>query len=1024
MLDRRHGYFAKGTDFQKLADELLTINEDAVLRLGSTLQRFDDFKNLDAETAFNKAVENAKEADVYEFRHRALENAFTKFKLNLDELEAKHATALNSAAVHSQIGPTLKDWHKRLIREELASAAMKVGGIKNYIDNRERAAQQALREIEEGAGMPDELREELQKYADSEIDGALYAKPRLDKAGIVRFATADTVAKVEGWPAQNDLITQRARRRLADAQTRYEELTYLIRKVVNHPRIEEMRRDLPEAEREFQEAKLAYERAVDETRPILSPEHQGIYDRYRRDVEKFLGQLGGKPYTDSKGHTWIEVPVDPSPKGRRAQMFGKADDKLLQLLAAGTTGAVLGANLSDDKTIGPAVGLLLGSLGAYTHSKYPAVREYAKDSIARADYFTGLVSTRLWNQSPSLHRRALDFELASLANGHRDLTEVHTFVKRVGKLKGEERSAFKRAALTNDPAIIARTLEQISDPELTAGWNTVRKILDQKGKDMVDAGLLKNLRDSYFPRAVKDKAGLFEKLGKEERTFLEQRLKRAEEASIKKNGHGLTELESAAIINEYLSTTAPIGSRPGFLKRRTIGEVTKELEPFYEDPGETLVSYIRASSREIEKAKFFGKYLRLMEVDGKSMVDMDASIGALTDDLLKKGELTFEGVDEVRSILNSRFGPGEASSYGLVQDFRNAAYTGLLGNVISAAVQLSDVGVNVALRGLLPTMEAVGRKLTGNQKISVRDMGLLDHVAEEFAGQRPSAKMLRLVFKGSGFTHLDAFSKDVAVNSALIHRTNQLKSARGEARFDADLARAYGDDLPQLKADLRAGKRTDLTNSLAFAELSRTQPISRLEVPQAYLDNPNGRTFYMLKTYSLKQADLIRRDAYNNIKAGRPREGFTKLARIGTAFMLAGATSQWVSDWMSGRGFDPSWEDLPAGFFKTFGLSSYVGDMLAERGPAAAAGSIVMPPVKMIDDIYQGKDKAIRYIPFGGRLAYEHNFGGAESFKAREVLKRREAERNAGLSDEEKKQRAERLKQRAEARRRRLAEDY
>jgi hypothetical protein len=50
------------------------------------------------------------------------------------------------------------------------------------------------------------------------------------------------------------------------------------------------------------------------------PEHQGIYDRYKKEVANYLKSLGGKQVKDDKGHSWWEVPVDPK-KAKRTQLF-------------------------------------------------------------------------------------------------------------------------------------------------------------------------------------------------------------------------------------------------------------------------------------------------------------------------------------------------------------------------------------------------------------------------------------------------------------------------------------------------------------------------------------------------------------------------------------------------------------------------------------------------------------------------------------------------------------------------------
>ena len=50
------------------------------------------------------------------------------------------------------------------------------------------------------------------------------------------------------------------------------------------------------------------------------PEHQGIYDRYKKEIANYLKSLGGKQVKDGKGHGWWEVPVDPK-KAKRTQLF-------------------------------------------------------------------------------------------------------------------------------------------------------------------------------------------------------------------------------------------------------------------------------------------------------------------------------------------------------------------------------------------------------------------------------------------------------------------------------------------------------------------------------------------------------------------------------------------------------------------------------------------------------------------------------------------------------------------------------
>lgn len=184
-------------------------------------QKIDDLrKKVHADRPFTDTPANeinAYNAANKELYKEELKSQEIKIRLRRDDI----ATAAREAGVE----PMFKTSDKRLIREELADSARK--GEKS-----------------------------------------------------IRFATADTVAKVEGWP---DAIHDMTVGRIAHEQG--------------------------------VEAAVKY-RA---TAPRFSSEHQSIYDRYAGDITKFLKQQGGKEVTDSLGHTWIEVPVRPEMK--TSQMF-------------------------------------------------------------------------------------------------------------------------------------------------------------------------------------------------------------------------------------------------------------------------------------------------------------------------------------------------------------------------------------------------------------------------------------------------------------------------------------------------------------------------------------------------------------------------------------------------------------------------------------------------------------------------------------------------------------------------------
>ena len=217
----------------------------------------------------------------------------------LRELELRNKA--NATAVDSQVGPMIQHWPRRLIREELAKQA-KAG------------------------------------------------------ASVVRFADADTVAKVEWWPESE------GRRRLNRAQ---EELAVELeweQKIKNRPEIygDKRIRINQEKLQELRETIAEYQNS-----PPFRPEHQSIYNRYNRDIASYLKTLGAKPYTDQHGHGWLEVSIDKAREqtgGPRTNMYGQIDPRLAATMGTVAGGALVGAYLADDRN--KFFGLLTGAAGA------------------------------------------------------------------------------------------------------------------------------------------------------------------------------------------------------------------------------------------------------------------------------------------------------------------------------------------------------------------------------------------------------------------------------------------------------------------------------------------------------------------------------------------------------------------------------------------------------------------------------------------------------------------------------------
>lgn len=665
---------------------------------------------------------------------------------------------------------------------------------------------------------------------------------------------------------------------------------------------------------------------------------------------------------------------------RKRGQQGGVDPELLKTLGLTGAGALAGSLLADEETgnalLSAGVGGVLG-LGLARGGK----------ALARgADYGLGSLSTRIRNISEPLAFRGREYERRVLGDTHTAISRVDPFLVQLQKLPAAQRDRLSLALISNDTAQIDNLLQ--SYPGLQPAWTEVRKVLDEAGAKLQQHNRLASLREDYFPRVVTDYEGLSAKLGAPARTALERRLFEADKASIKATGQGLSELERSKIVNQYLRGLRTEDYAPGFAKGRRIDAVTADLQPFYANPAESLHTYLSAATRDVEKARFFGRDVARDPKTGR--INLDASIGNLVQKELAAGKIDGKQAVELESMLRSRFGPGERSASPLVQDVKNWMNAGLLGNVFSAATQLGDVGTTVYMQGMRPTLEALTRRLTGQQRVSAKDFGLADHISEEFVNTRSSAKFLNKVFKLSGFSAIDMLGKDTLLNAALVKAERQATTARGQRALQAKYGEAFGQDFPQLLADLQAKRMTDNTRAYLFSELSDMQPISKMELPQGYLDMPNGRSVYMLKTFMLKQADIVRRDAYNEIRKGNRAKGLYNLARFGLVLGTAGATTQMLKDWMMGREVNFEATDIAENLLKTFGWSSYVLDKARQGKPVEATGGTLLPPYQMVDQLIAQDPRALQYIPLVGKPIYHW---GTEDAQLREE-RRQEREAN------------------------------
>ena len=303
---------------------------------------------------------------------------------------------------------------------------------------------------------------------------------------------------------------------------------------------------------------------------------------------------------------------------------------------------------------------------------------------------------------------------------------------------------------------------------------------------------------------------------------------------------------------------------------------------------------------------------------------------------------------------------------------------------MSALVQLGDVAVSAALKGSWNTLTSL--MLPKRVKLSQ----VLDNtISKEFADPSLFAKALEKSFKVSGFKMVDKLGKETILNAALKSNTKLVRSDKGIKKFREKWSGIMGDEIDVVIDDLKAGNVTDNVKFLLFNELSDFQPISLSEFPQGYLEAGKSKVLYMLKSFALKQMDVVRREVIQQYNKGNKKDAALNAFRIGIYLSVSGLTIQQTKQILSGKETANA-DELPSealwNLLGVYGLSKYTSDKYLARGEISqAVANTLAPPMTVADTLAKGTtqgepEKLLKLIPVFGNLLYNWLGGGAEKY--------------------------------------------
>jgi hypothetical protein len=153
-------------------------------------------------------------------------------------------------------------------------------------------------------------------------------------------------------------------------------------------------------------------------------------------------------------------------------------------------------------------------------------------------------------------------------------------------------------------------------------------------------------------------------------------------------------------------------------------------------------------------------------------------------------------------------------------------------------------------------------------------------------------------------------------------------------------------------------------------------------MPKAYLMNPNARIMYMLKTFTIKQLDVIRREIYDQIKKN-PKKWIQNLIRLAGALMLFNGTADLLKALLLWRDIERP-DMIIDNIVRLFWFSKYQVYKAKTEGIVPFLQSVFLPPTSIIDypikDIVKAtstekwlefkRAKSFQLIPYLWKLYY------------------------------------------------------
>jgi len=653
----------------------------------------------------------------------------------------------------------------------------------------------------------------------------------------------------------------------------------------------------------------------------------------------------------------------------------------------------------------------------------------------------GSISTRLKNVDPMLRAEIRNLDFWTAQKIVTALRIAHPLLEKTKQMSPQDKFIWDASRRNSDEVKIK---ELAAKYNMTADQEKLRSVLDQIRQDAIDVGYDVGFIEEYWPRIIKDQEGFLQATkGISQRPVITDAIKvYADKLGMTVEKFEIEYPEQAADIasNTILGRNLGIGG-PGNIQARQYETVPPELNKFYMDSDAALMQYIYSMTKKIEARKFFGKVperiatlkaekkrkqvmlteyeksnnaARIEDVSGdlirieqeldkyKLQRDYTENIGTYINDLRMSGRIQADDEKVVRDILDARF--HEHGATGIVNAYKNMSYIDVMGSPISALTQIGDlawamyVGKVWTPRGLADTIKNVGKAITKKSEITKEDLGI-ERIAQEFADGTTLGNAVSWVFKKVQLERIDSIGKETLINNAFSNYKTMASIADGRQTLLKQIKPIFGTQSESVINDLLANNPTDNVKMLLYHRLLDFQPVALSEMSEQYLKSGNGRVFYMLKTYTLKQFDVFRNEAWHKIKSGERDqviEGIGNMIKLVSLLTLANAGADELKDLLLGK--ETKFEDHVIENFLTMGgASKFVRMQTTREGLGSGLMGQILPPFRFVNSISKDLNqlygayitgdtidfdhsRIVESIPIGGKIYYWH-YGRGEDYK-------------------------------------------